>query len=134
MTIDPALDVSLVTVLFAAIDQMMVSHDSIDYDVEWPTDYAYMLNGACLTGAPRERRAGGLARSSECRHWRPPGDRLTALAVASHRLRSPALLIRAPPFPLAADRKSVRRTQTFTGGMMPDEARTVSSRSCFPFF
>jgi len=81
MTIDPALDVSLVTVLFAAIDQMMVSHDSIDYDVEWPTDYAYMLNGACLT-----------------------------------------------------DRKSVRRTQTFTGGMMPDEARTVSSRSCFPFF
>lgn len=79
LTIDPALDISLVTALFSAVDQLMMSHDAIDYDVEWPQDYAYILSGACLT-----------------------------------------------------DRKSIRKTQTFTGGTQPEEARMVT-RMC-PFF
>jgi len=79
LTIDPALDVSLVSALFAAVDQLMVAHEAIDYDVEWPQDYAYVFNGGCLT-----------------------------------------------------NRKSIRQTETFTGGMKPDEARMVT-RMC-PFF
>jgi len=56
MTIDPALDVSLVTALFCAVDQLMVSHDAIEYDVEWPQDYAYILSGACLTSRKSVRQ------------------------------------------------------------------------------
>lgn len=81
MSIDPALDVSLVTALFSAVDQLMISHDAIDYDVEWPQDYSYILNGGCL-----------------------------------------------------ANRKSIRQTETFTGGTAPSETRIVSSRMCFPWF
>lgn len=28
---------------------MMISHDVIEYDVDWPKDYAYVLNGACFS-------------------------------------------------------------------------------------
>jgi len=80
MTVDQALDVSLVTALFCAIDQLMVSHEAIDYDVEWPQDYSYFLNGACLTA-----------------------------------------------------RNSVRKTETFTGGVAPSESKVVGNRMC-PFF
>jgi hypothetical protein len=36
MEVDAALDVSLVTALFSAVDQMMISHDVVEYDVAWP--------------------------------------------------------------------------------------------------
>lgn len=41
--------VKQVAALFCAIDQMMISHDVIEYDVDWPKDYAYVLNGACFS-------------------------------------------------------------------------------------
>ena len=130
---------SLVTALFSAVDQMMVSHDSIDYDVEWPQDYAYMLNGACLTSAPRERIHGSALVPTTVPITTSPVTTMPAVALPTARVASfpsdshrPALTFRA--LALFADRKSVRRTETFSGGRLPDEARTVQSRSCFPFF
>jgi len=55
MEVDAALDVSLVAALFSAVDQMMVSHDVIEYDVAWPQDYAYIMGGNCLTARKAER-------------------------------------------------------------------------------
>jgi len=69
MCVDQALDVSLVTALFCAVDQLMVSHEAIDYDVEWPQDYSYFLNGACLTARNSVRKTetftGGAPSSSK---------------------------------------------------------------------
>lgn len=56
LAVDPELDISLVTALFSAVDQMMVSHDAIDYDVEWPEDYSYIMSGSCLTSRKSIRR------------------------------------------------------------------------------
>jgi len=52
--VDGALDVSLVMALFAAVDQLMLTHDALDYDVDWPSDYVYAA-GNCLTPRRPER-------------------------------------------------------------------------------
>jgi len=52
--VDSALDPALVIALFAAVDQLMISHDAIDYDVEWPSDYAYTLDQISSCFGPRK--------------------------------------------------------------------------------
>jgi len=39
--IDGGLDLPLVTMLLCAVDQLMLSHEAIDYDVDWPEDYGF---------------------------------------------------------------------------------------------
>ncbi|KAL1520049.1 hypothetical protein AB1Y20_023525 [Prymnesium parvum] len=57
LAIDPALDAVLVVALFSAVDQLMISHDVIDYDVEWPQDYQYIMSGACLADRKSDRKS-----------------------------------------------------------------------------
>jgi len=52
--VDSALDPALILALFAAFDQMLISHDAIDYDVEWPNDYAYTMDRIASCFGPRK--------------------------------------------------------------------------------
>ncbi|KAL1506977.1 hypothetical protein AB1Y20_007841 [Prymnesium parvum] len=52
--VDSALDSALVIAIFAAVDQLMLSHEAIDYDVEWPADYAYTFDQISHCFGPRK--------------------------------------------------------------------------------
>lgn len=52
--VDSALDPALVIALFCAVDQLLISHDAIDYDVEWPADYAYTFDRISSCFGPRK--------------------------------------------------------------------------------
>jgi len=45
--IDSALDDGLVIALFACVDQLLLSHDALEYDVEWPNDFSLSFD-ACV--------------------------------------------------------------------------------------
>ena len=51
--IDGGLDVPLVTMLLCVVDQLLLSHDAMDYDVAWPSDYAF-AHGECCSGRKPE--------------------------------------------------------------------------------
>jgi len=51
--IDGGLDLPLVTMLLCSVDQLLLSHDAIDYDVAWPDDYAFSQL-ECLSSRKRE--------------------------------------------------------------------------------
>ena len=51
--IDGGLDVPLVTMLLTAVDQLLISHEAIDYDVAWPDDYGFW-QGECLSSRKKE--------------------------------------------------------------------------------
>mmetsp|Transcript_50151 Transcript_50151/g.130575 ORF Transcript_50151/g.130575 Transcript_50151/m.130575 type:complete len:344 (-) Transcript_50151:57-1088(-) len=53
LDIDGGLDVPLVTMLLTTVDQLMLSHEAIDYDVAWPSDYAF-AHGECFSTRKRE--------------------------------------------------------------------------------
>ena len=52
-----SLDVPLVAMLLASVDQLLLSHDAIDYDVAWPVDYGFP-RGECFS--PRKQQADGM--------------------------------------------------------------------------
>ena len=54
--LDGGLDVPLVTMLLTAVDQLLLSHNAIDYDVAWPEDYAFW-QGECLSSRKMEADA-----------------------------------------------------------------------------
>ena len=39
LEIDGGLDLPLVTMLLCATDQLLMCHEAIDYDVDWPEEY-----------------------------------------------------------------------------------------------
>ena len=51
--IDGGLDLPLVTMLLCAVDQLLLSHEAIDYDVAWPEDYGFS-QWECLSGRKKE--------------------------------------------------------------------------------
>lgn len=51
--IDGGLDLPLVTMLLCAVDQLMLSHEAIDYDVAWPEDYGFS-QFECLSSRKKE--------------------------------------------------------------------------------
>ena len=55
--VDAGLDVPLVAMLLASVDQLLLSHDAIDYDVAWPVDYGFP-RGECFS--PRKQQADGM--------------------------------------------------------------------------
>jgi len=48
LEVDKGLDVPLVSALLLAVDQLMVSHEAIDYDVDWPEEYG-LAAGECFS-------------------------------------------------------------------------------------
>lgn len=54
LEIDSALDDGLVIALFATVDQLLLSHDALEYDVEWPNDFSLTFD-ACV--APRKNES-----------------------------------------------------------------------------
>ena len=38
--------------LLCAVDQLLISHAVIDYDVAWPSDYAFANGECCLSRKP----------------------------------------------------------------------------------
>lgn len=60
--IDGGLDLPLVTMLLCSIDQLLLSHEAIDYDVAWPDDYAFS-QWECLSS--RRKEAEKLKHTSE---------------------------------------------------------------------
>jgi hypothetical protein len=59
--IDGGLDVPLVTMLLCAVDQLLISHAVIDYDVAWPSDYAFANGECCLSRKPEAVRLNDLS-------------------------------------------------------------------------
>lgn len=55
LEIDGGLDVPLVTMLLTTVDQLLLSHDAVDYDVAWPDDYGF-ANGECFSSRKTEAR------------------------------------------------------------------------------
>jgi len=51
--IDGGLDLPLVCMLLCSVDQLMLAHQAIDYDVEWPEDYGWSQL-ECLSQRKRE--------------------------------------------------------------------------------
>jgi len=62
LDIDGGLDVHLVTMLLCATDQLLLSHEAIDYDVEWPEDYGFAY-GECFSA--RKKEAEELKKTAE---------------------------------------------------------------------
>ena len=60
--IDGGLDLPLVTMLLCSVDQLMLSHEAIDYDVDWPSDYGFS-QFECLSS--RKSEAEKLKRTAE---------------------------------------------------------------------
>lgn len=57
LEVDGGLDLPLVTMLLCATDQLLLNHEAIDYDVNWPEDYGF-AHGECLSS--RKKEAMGL--------------------------------------------------------------------------
>lgn len=51
--IDGGLDLPLVTMLLCSVDQLLLSHEAIDYDVAWPEEYG-LSQFECLSSRKRE--------------------------------------------------------------------------------
>lgn len=60
--VDGGLDLPLVTMLLCATDQLLLCHEAIDYDVDWPEDYGYAY-GECFSA--RKKDAEALVSKSE---------------------------------------------------------------------
>jgi len=57
MEVDRGLDVPLVSALLLAVDQLLVSHVAIDYDVDWPEEYGFAA-GECLSSRTKGNEMG----------------------------------------------------------------------------
>jgi len=60
LEIDKGLDVPLVAALLLAVDQLLVSHEAIDYDVDWPEEYGFAA-GECFSSRSKKAATPGGA-------------------------------------------------------------------------
>lgn len=58
LEVDRGLDVPLVSALLLAVDQLLVSHVALDYDVDWPEEYGFAA-GECFSS--RKKNAEGVS-------------------------------------------------------------------------
>jgi len=58
LEVDRGLDVPLASALLLAVDQLLVSHVALDYDVDWPEEYGFAA-GECFSS--RKKNAEGVS-------------------------------------------------------------------------
>jgi len=73
LEIDSALDDGLVIALFAGVDQLLVSHDALEYDVEWPNDFSQTYDSCVARRNKDLRKAPGFLQEDQL-----PNSRFTA--------------------------------------------------------